>query len=103
MELSDSGGISRCPEHEIFPVQTTVFTTTRVVPRPYTFDYIMYITSTSYKERSMTYPSRVSAVSLTIRDLLAQPPIYVMQPRDVLTTEARMPTNSEAIGVIFIS
>ena len=45
----------------------------------------------------MTYPSRVCAVSLTIRDLLTQPPIY---PRDVLTTEARMPTNSEAIGVI---
>ena len=29
--------------------------------------------------------------------------IYVMSPRDVLTTEARMPTNSEAIGVIIIS
>ena len=64
---------------------------------------MMYTASTSYKERSRTYPSRVSAVSLTIRDLLAQPPIYVMKPRDVLTTEARMPTNSEAIGVIFVS
>ena len=51
----------------------------------------------------MTYPSRVGAVSLTICELLAQPPINVMYPRDVLTTEARMPTNSEAIGVIFIS
>ena len=50
----------------------------RVVPRPYTFDYMMYTASTSYKERSRTYPSRVSAVSLTIRDLLTQPPIYVM-------------------------
>ena len=48
----------------------------------------------------MTYPSRVSAVSITIRDLLTQPPVDFMQPRDVLTTEA---TNSEAIGVIFKS
>ena len=37
----------------------------------------------------MTYPSRVSAVSITIRDLLTQPPIYVPIPSYVWSRTRR--------------